>query len=79
MLDLLALDPQIEVVGVSSFRETEPVGYIDQPRFLNAAAAIQTSPFGMTSSWRKTPSTFPSSKVARIRVRKIVPANETSS
>ena len=42
-LDLLAVDPQIEVVGVSSFTETDPVGYLDQPRFLNAAAAIQTS------------------------------------
>lgn len=42
-LDLLAVDPQIEVVEVSSFTETDPVGYLDQPRFLNAAAAIQTS------------------------------------
>ena len=31
-----------EVVAVSSFRETEPVGYLDQPRFLNAAAALDT-------------------------------------
>lgn len=42
-LDLLADEPHIEVVGVSSFTETDPVGYLDQPRFLNAAAAIQTS------------------------------------
>ncbi len=26
----------------SSFRETDPVGYLDQPRFLNAAAALET-------------------------------------
>jgi 2-amino-4-hydroxy-6-hydroxymethyldihydropteridine diphosphokinase len=31
-----------EVVAVSTFRETEPVGYTDQPRFLNAAAAVDT-------------------------------------
>ena len=32
-----------EVRAVSSFRETEPVGYIDQPRFVNAAALLSTS------------------------------------
>jgi 2-amino-4-hydroxy-6-hydroxymethyldihydropteridine diphosphokinase len=31
-----------EVVAVSSFRDTDPVGYLDQPRFLNAAAALET-------------------------------------
>ena len=42
---LEALDgrAEIDVVAVSAFRETEPVGYLDQPRFLNAAAAIDTS------------------------------------
>lgn len=35
--------PGVQVVAVSSFRETEPVGYADQPRFLNAAAALETS------------------------------------
>jgi 2-amino-4-hydroxy-6-hydroxymethyldihydropteridine diphosphokinase len=41
---LAALDatPGIRVVAVSSFRETDPVGYVDQPRFLNAAAALDT-------------------------------------
>ena len=41
---LAALDarPGIEVVAVSSFRETDPVGFLDQPRFLNAAAALET-------------------------------------
>jgi 2-amino-4-hydroxy-6-hydroxymethyldihydropteridine diphosphokinase len=33
----------IEVVGISAFRETEPVGYLDQPRFLNAAVALETA------------------------------------
>lgn len=30
------------VVAVSAFHETEPVGYTDQPRFLNAAALLET-------------------------------------
>ena len=42
-IDLLAERPAIDVVGVSSFRETDPVGYLDQPRFLNAAVAVETS------------------------------------
>jgi len=41
-LELLGAEPGIEVVAVSSFRETEPVGYLDQPPFLNAACAVQT-------------------------------------
>jgi 2-amino-4-hydroxy-6-hydroxymethyldihydropteridine diphosphokinase len=41
---LAALDALdgIEVVAVSGFRETDPVGYLDQPRFLNGAAALET-------------------------------------
>ena len=42
-LELLGDRPEIEIVAVSSFRETDPVGYLDQPRFLNAAAAIDTT------------------------------------
>jgi 2-amino-4-hydroxy-6-hydroxymethyldihydropteridine diphosphokinase len=30
------------VVGVSTLRETDPVGYEEQPAFLNGAAALQT-------------------------------------
>jgi 2-amino-4-hydroxy-6-hydroxymethyldihydropteridine diphosphokinase len=30
------------VVAVSSFYDTAPVGYLDQPRFLNAAAILET-------------------------------------
>jgi 2-amino-4-hydroxy-6-hydroxymethyldihydropteridine diphosphokinase len=41
-LEQLSAEPGIEVVAVSSFRETEPVGITDQPRFLNAAAAVET-------------------------------------
>jgi 2-amino-4-hydroxy-6-hydroxymethyldihydropteridine diphosphokinase len=41
-LDLLGEEPGVEVVGVSSFRETDPVGIVEQSRFLNAAAALET-------------------------------------
>jgi len=41
---LSALDalPVVHVVRVSSLRETDPVGYTDQPRFLNGAAQLET-------------------------------------
>ena len=42
-LDLLAAEPGIELRAVSTFRETAPVGYVDQPRFLNAAAELETT------------------------------------
>jgi 2-amino-4-hydroxy-6-hydroxymethyldihydropteridine diphosphokinase len=35
--------PETRVVRVSSFRDTAPVGYVDQPRFLNAAAELETA------------------------------------
>jgi 2-amino-4-hydroxy-6-hydroxymethyldihydropteridine diphosphokinase len=41
-VELLAAEPGIEVVAVSSFRETDPVGYLDQPRFLNGVCAVET-------------------------------------
>jgi 2-amino-4-hydroxy-6-hydroxymethyldihydropteridine diphosphokinase len=41
-VDLLGAEPGIEVVAVSRLRETDPVGYLDQPRFLNGAAALET-------------------------------------
>jgi 2-amino-4-hydroxy-6-hydroxymethyldihydropteridine diphosphokinase len=42
-LGLLEAQPDVEVVAVSTLRETEPVGYVDQPRFLNGAAAFETN------------------------------------
>lgn len=39
---LLDEQPGIKVVKVSSFYETEPVGYVDQPDFLNLCVEIQT-------------------------------------
>lgn len=41
-LQLLEREPGVKVVAVSEFRETDPVGYTDQPRFLNGAAALET-------------------------------------
>jgi 2-amino-4-hydroxy-6-hydroxymethyldihydropteridine diphosphokinase len=41
-VERLAATPGVEVVAVSSFRETDPVGYLDQPRFLNGAVAVET-------------------------------------
>jgi 2-amino-4-hydroxy-6-hydroxymethyldihydropteridine diphosphokinase len=41
-LDLLGAEPDIELVAVSTLLETDPVGYLDQPRFLNGAAAVET-------------------------------------
>jgi 2-amino-4-hydroxy-6-hydroxymethyldihydropteridine diphosphokinase len=42
-LDQLAAEEGIELVAVSTLRETEPVGYLDQPNFLNGAAHIETA------------------------------------
>lgn len=41
-VELLGAEPGIEVVAVSRLRETDPVGYLDQPRFLNGATALET-------------------------------------
>ena len=41
-LDLLRAEPRIEIVAVSTLRETDPVGYENQPRLLNGAAALET-------------------------------------
>jgi 2-amino-4-hydroxy-6-hydroxymethyldihydropteridine diphosphokinase len=41
-LELLASEEGIEVRAVSTLRETDPVGYEEQPRFLNGAAELAT-------------------------------------
>jgi 2-amino-4-hydroxy-6-hydroxymethyldihydropteridine diphosphokinase len=38
----LAEHDHIQVIRVSSLRETDPVGYEDQPRFLNGVALLET-------------------------------------
>jgi len=42
-LELLAAEDGVELVAVSTLRETEPVAYEDQPAFLNGAAELRTS------------------------------------
>jgi 2-amino-4-hydroxy-6-hydroxymethyldihydropteridine diphosphokinase len=39
---LLTAERGVEVVAVSALRETDPVGIVDQPRFLNGAVALET-------------------------------------
>lgn len=41
-VELLAASPGIDVLAVSTLRETDPVGYADQPPFLNGAVALAT-------------------------------------
>ena len=42
-VELLGNDAEIEVLRESIVRETEPVGYANQPPFLNAVAELETS------------------------------------
>jgi 2-amino-4-hydroxy-6-hydroxymethyldihydropteridine diphosphokinase len=42
-VDALAAEEGIEVVAVSTLRDTEPVGVSAQPRYLNGAAELETT------------------------------------
>ncbi|HET6624249.1 MAG TPA: 2-amino-4-hydroxy-6-hydroxymethyldihydropteridine diphosphokinase [Gaiellaceae bacterium] len=42
-VELLSDEDGIEVLAVSTLRETDPVGVEDQPRFLNGAAELETT------------------------------------
>lgn len=39
----LSENDDVEVVAVSTLRETDPVGVVDQPRFLNGVVAAETT------------------------------------
>jgi 2-amino-4-hydroxy-6-hydroxymethyldihydropteridine diphosphokinase len=41
-VELLSATPGVEIAAVSSFRETDPVGRVDQPRFLNGVVGVDT-------------------------------------
>jgi 2-amino-4-hydroxy-6-hydroxymethyldihydropteridine diphosphokinase len=41
-LERIGREPGIELVAVSALRETEPEDELDQPRFLNGAALLET-------------------------------------
>ncbi|MGH3134803.1 MAG: 2-amino-4-hydroxy-6-hydroxymethyldihydropteridine diphosphokinase [Gaiellaceae bacterium] len=42
-VELLAAEDGIDVLEVSQLRETEPVGLVEQPAFLNGAVTIETT------------------------------------
>jgi 2-amino-4-hydroxy-6-hydroxymethyldihydropteridine diphosphokinase len=42
-VELIDRTPAVDVLAVSELRETEPVGAVDQPPFLNGAVALETS------------------------------------
>jgi 2-amino-4-hydroxy-6-hydroxymethyldihydropteridine diphosphokinase len=42
-LDALARLPGTKLLGISRVYETDPVGYADQPQFLNAAVLVETT------------------------------------
>ena len=42
-IEQLRLADGVDVLAVSQLRETEPVGVVDQPPFLNDAVAVETS------------------------------------
>jgi 2-amino-4-hydroxy-6-hydroxymethyldihydropteridine diphosphokinase len=41
-VELLGEQDGLDVVAVSTLRETDPVGFAQQPRFLNGAVAVET-------------------------------------
>ena len=42
-LERLAAEPSVDLVAASTLRETEPEDLLDQPRFLNGAAVLETN------------------------------------
>jgi 2-amino-4-hydroxy-6-hydroxymethyldihydropteridine diphosphokinase len=42
-VDALRAAEGVELLRVSSLRDTEPVGYLDQPPFLNGVAVVETA------------------------------------
>jgi 2-amino-4-hydroxy-6-hydroxymethyldihydropteridine diphosphokinase len=42
-VDMLGAEDGIDVLELSRLRETEPVGVVDQPAFLNGAVALETT------------------------------------
>jgi 2-amino-4-hydroxy-6-hydroxymethyldihydropteridine diphosphokinase len=42
-VEALRAAPEVEIAGVSGLIDTEPVGLVDQPRFLNGVVALDTT------------------------------------
>jgi len=59
--------PHTRVFAVSSVIETDPVGFTDQPRFLNAVAGLETdlSPFDLLDELQRI-----ESRLGRVRTRR---------
>ena len=41
-IELLGAEPGIEVMAVSTLRETDPWGPVEQPRYLNGVVELET-------------------------------------
>ena len=52
-ITLLAATDGVHVLAVSELIETDPVGLVDQPRYLNGAAAVETTLSARASSSRR--------------------------
>jgi 2-amino-4-hydroxy-6-hydroxymethyldihydropteridine diphosphokinase len=55
-IDALDAQPEIEVTRISPIYETEPVGYLDQPDFLNLVIELKTA-LDAKNLWKITSST----------------------
>lgn len=55
-IEILDAHPEIQVTQVSPLYETEPVGYLDQPDFLNLVVGLQTG-LDAKKLWKFTSST----------------------
>jgi 2-amino-4-hydroxy-6-hydroxymethyldihydropteridine diphosphokinase len=42
-VETLRVEPGVEVTAVSTLIETDPVGFLDQPRFVNGVVALETT------------------------------------
>ena len=65
-LDHLKALPHTRLLAVSSVIETDPVGFTDQPRFLNAVASLETdlSPFDLLNELQEV-----ESRLGRVRAQ----------
>jgi len=66
-LDHLGALPHTRLLAVSTVIETDPVGFTDQPRFLNAVARLETglSPFDLLNELQEI-----ESHLGRVRTRR---------
>jgi len=63
----LGSQPAIEVIQVSSLRETEPWGPVEQPRYLNGAVALENIALPKSTCFRGSDSTSSSLPVVGLK------------